>query len=77
MANKRLKSSLYNSAFAALHHPPSRVYYDQKITEGKRHKQAIIALARRRLDTLYAMLRDGTHYQDPSDPVAPEHSLAA
>lgn len=75
--NKRLKSSLYNSAFAALHHPPSRAYYDRKIAEGKRHKQAIIALARRRLDTLYAMLRDGTLYQDPPAPVASEHSLAA
>lgn len=75
--NKRLKSSLYNSAFAALHHPPSRAYYDRKVAEGKRHKQAIIALARRRLDTLYAMLRDGTMYQDPTTPVASEHSLAA
>lgn len=75
--NKRLKSSLYNSAFAALQHPPSRAYYDRKIAEGKRHKQAIIALARRRLDTLYAMLRDGTLYQDPAAPVASEHSLAA
>ncbi|MGJ9406904.1 IS110 family transposase [Nesterenkonia aurantiaca] len=75
--NKRLKSSLYNSAFAALQHPPSRAYYDRKIAEGKRHKQAIIALARRRLDTLYAMLRDGTLYQDPAGPVASEHSLAA
>ncbi|GAA1119462.1 IS110 family transposase [Nesterenkonia jeotgali] len=75
--NKRLKSSLYNSAFAALHHPPSRAYYDRKVAEGKRHKQAIIALARRRLDTLYAMLRDGTLYQDPAAPIASEHSLAA
>ncbi|MBE1522959.1 transposase [Nesterenkonia lutea] len=75
--NKRLKSSLYNPAFAALQHPPSRAYYDRKIAEGKRHKQAIIALARRRLDTLYAMLRDGTLYQDPAAPTASEHSLAA
>ncbi|GAA4829655.1 hypothetical protein GCM10023354_05390 [Garicola koreensis] len=28
-------------------------------------KQSVIALACRRLDTLYAMLRDGTFYQDP------------
>ncbi|GAB2866925.1 MAG: IS110 family transposase [Micrococcaceae bacterium] len=64
--NKRLKSALFNSAFAALSHPPSRAYYDKKINQGKTHKQAIIALARRRLDTLYAMLRDGTFYQDPT-----------
>nr|WP_274617625.1 transposase [Nesterenkonia sp. AY15] len=75
--NKRLKSSLYNSAFAALHHLPSRAYYDRKIAEGKRHRQAIIALGRCCLDTLYAMLRDGTLYRDPASPAASEHSLAA
>lgn len=58
-------------------HPPSRAYYDRKIAEGKRHKQAIIALARRRLDTLYAMLRDATLYQDPAAPFASRHFLAA
>ncbi|MBN9612336.1 MAG: IS110 family transposase, partial [Actinobacteria bacterium] len=30
---------------------------------GKRHNQAIIALARRRCDVLYAMLRTGSLYQ--------------
>lgn len=67
--NKRLKSALFNSAFASLHHEPSRRYYDKKRAEHKTHKQAVIALARRRLDTLYAMLRDGTFYQDPTTPV--------
>jgi hypothetical protein len=33
--------------------------------EGKRHNQAIIALARRGSDVLFAMLRDSTLYQDP------------
>jgi hypothetical protein len=32
------------------------------LTLGKRHNQALVALARRRCDTLYAMLRDGTLY---------------
>ena len=73
--NKRLKSALFNSAFASLSHGPSRAYYDKKISEHKTHKQAIIALARRRLDTLYAMLRDGTFYQDPTIP-APTENLA-
>lgn len=76
--NKRLKSTLFNSAFASLHHPPSRVYYDKKRAAGKTHKQAIIALARRRLDTLYAMLRDGTFYQEPdSARGGTHHALAA
>lgn len=61
--NKVLKRALYLSAFAALKDPLSRAYYDRKRAEGKRHNQALIALARRRCDTLYAMLRDGTLYQ--------------
>lgn len=75
--NKRLKSALYNSAFASLKSkdPTSRAYYDKKRAEHKTHKQAVIALARRRLDTLYAMLRDGTFYQPPA-PQKTDHNLA-
>ena len=61
--NKVLKRALFLSAFAALKDPLSRAYYDRKRAEGKRHNQALIALARRRCDTLFAMLRDGTLYQ--------------
>lgn len=75
--NKRLKSALFNSAFASLksNDPTSRTYYDKKRAEKKTHKQAVIALARRRLDTLYAMLRDGTFYQPPT-PQKTDHNLA-
>jgi len=68
--NKVLKRTLYLSAFAALKDPLSRAYYDRKRAEGKRHNQALIALARRRCDTLYAMLRDGTLYQAKSPAAA-------
>ncbi|MGY3565099.1 transposase [Sinomonas sp. RB5] len=61
--NKRLKRALFLSAFASLNHPPSRAYYDRKRAQGKRHNQAVIALARRRCDVLFAMLRDGTLYE--------------
>ena len=61
---------------ASLSHPPSRAYYDRKRAQGKRHNQALIALARRRTDVLYAMLRDGTLYQDPTAPPAPSSVLA-
>lgn len=60
--NKRLKNALFQSAFAALYDPESRAYYDRKIAEKKKHNAAIICLARRRLDVIYAMLRDGTYY---------------
>ncbi len=61
--NKILKNAMFLSAFAALRDPESRAYYDRKIGQGKRHNQALLALARRRSDVLYAMLRDGTIYE--------------
>lgn len=67
--NKVLKRALFLSAFASLSaSPASRAYYDRKRAEGKRHNQAVIALARRRTDVLYAMLRDGSFYQEPTPP---------
>ncbi len=64
--NKQLKRALFLSAFAALRDPISRAYYARKISQGKRHNQALIALARRRCDVLFAMLRDGTFYCPPT-----------
>ncbi|WP_239437902.1 IS110 family transposase [Arthrobacter alpinus] len=64
--NKSLKRVFFLSAFAALKDPLSRAYYDRKRSEGKRHNQALIALARRRCDVLFAMLRDGTFYEAPT-----------
>ncbi len=68
--NKNLKRAFFLAAFAALKDPASRAYYDRKRAEGKRHNAALICLARRRCDVLYAMLRDGTTYQ-PGRPVTP------
>lgn len=68
--NKVLKRALFLSAFASINaSPASRAYYDRKRAQGKRHNQAIIALARRRTDVLYAMLRDGSFYSEPTPPV--------
>ena len=36
--------------------------------DAQNHKQALIALARRRITTLWAMLRDRTTYQEPPRP---------
>ena len=63
--NKQLKRAMFLSAFAALRDPISRAYYARKISQGKRHNQALIALARRRCDVMFAMLRDGTLYSPP------------
>ena len=57
--NKQLKRAFFLSAFAALSDPASRAYYDKKINQGKHHTQALLCLARRRADVLFAMLREG------------------
>jgi transposase len=65
--NKTLKRVFYQSAFASLRaSPESRAFYDRKRREGKRHTQALIALARRRVNVLWAMLRDGTTFETRS-----------
>ncbi|QOK22565.1 IS110 family transposase [Janibacter indicus] len=61
--NKNLKRAMFLSAFAALSDPTSRAYYDRKRAQGKKHNAALICLARRRCDVIYAMLRDSTPYQ--------------
>lgn len=55
--NHKLKRALFLSAFAALHDPTSRSYHDRKRLDGKKHNAALIYLARRRCDVLYAMLK--------------------
>lgn len=64
--NRKLKRALFLSAFAALHDPTSRAYYDQKRAEGKKHNAVLICLARRRCDVLFAMLKNKTPYQPPA-----------
>jgi transposase len=61
--NKALKRVLYQSAFCSLSHPASRTFYARKRREGKRHHQAVIALARRRVDVLHAILRTREPYR--------------
>jgi transposase len=64
--NRRLLRTCYLAALSSLKNSPaSRTYYDRKRGEGKSHKQALIALARRRINVLWAMLRDHTIYQEP------------
>jgi transposase len=68
--NHALKSALFLSAFASLADPTSRAYYDRKGAQGKRHNAALICLARRRTDVIYASLRDCKPYQRsaPAEP---------
>lgn len=66
--NKALKRAMFLSAFASLSDPVSRTYYDKKRGEGKKHNAALICLARRRCDVIYAMLRDKQPYQRDRKP---------
>jgi transposase len=57
--NRRLLRTCYLAALSSLKNSPaSRAFYDRKRREGKSHKQALIALARRRINVIWAMLRD-------------------
>ncbi|MEV4125675.1 transposase [Nocardia sp. NPDC049707] len=68
--NHKLKRALFLSAFAALHDPASRAYYTRKRDEGKKHNAALICLARRRCDVLYAMFENKTPYRPQCDAAA-------
>lgn len=68
--DRGLKRVFFQSAFVALSHPESRAFYDRKRAEGKRHNQAVIALARRRVNVLWAVLQT-------RQPFRPNFKLAA
>jgi transposase len=59
--NRQLKRAMFLSA--APHDPASRAYYDKCRAKGKTHTQALLRLARQRINVLFAMLRDGTFYE--------------
>jgi transposase len=68
--NRRLLRACYLAALNSIRmDPASRTYYTRKRTEGKTHTKAVLALARRRLNVIWAMLRDHTLYQ-PTGPNA-------
>jgi transposase len=65
--NRRLLRTCYLAALSSLKNSPaSRAFYDRKRAEGKSHKQALLALARRRINVIWAMLRDHTPYVEPT-----------
>ena len=69
--DRTLKMIFYQSAFCALQRDPaSRAYYDRKRHEGKTHHQAVIALARRRINVLHAILRSRQPYRQPAEQAA-------
>lgn len=66
---RRLLRVFYMSAqVAARCCPTSKAFYDRKRAEGKNHRQAVIALARRRLNVLWALIRDGRVFEITAPP---------
>ncbi|WP_431684166.1 IS110 family transposase [Kitasatospora sp. KL5] len=61
--HRRLQRVFYTSALVSIRcDPNSRAFYDRKRAEGKRHVQAVMALARRRVNVLWALIRDRRCY---------------
>ncbi|WP_330328841.1 IS110 family transposase [Streptomyces sp. NBC_00536] len=66
--NRKLQRVFYTSALISIRCcEESRRFYDRKRAEGKRHTQAVLALARRRVNVIWALLRDGRRYE-PAPP---------
>ncbi|WP_406409315.1 IS110 family transposase [Streptomyces sp. NBC_01643] len=62
--SRGLQRVFYTSALISIRCcDESRRFYDRKRAEGKRHTQAVLALARRRVNVLWALLRDGRCYE--------------
>jgi len=67
--NRQLQRVFYTSALISIQtSTASRAFYDRKRAEGKRHSQAVLALARRRVNVLWAMIRDHSLYDDRRSP---------
>lgn len=62
--NRRLRRVFYLAALSSLKKEgPSRDFYDRKRAEHRIHTQALLALARRHVDVLWALLRDNRTWQ--------------
>lgn len=68
--DRRLLNACFQAAFIASRTcPVSRAFYQRKRAEGKPHKQALIALARRRINVIWAVLRDGVPFDSPVEAI--------
>ena len=63
--NKALKNALWYCAFASIkNHERSRQYYDRKRAEGKRHNAAVMCLARRKCNVIFALMKNMAFYSE-------------
>jgi transposase len=72
--NRRLRRVFYMAALSSLRtEGPSRQFYDRKRAQNMIHTKALLALARRLVDVLWALLRDGREFTND----APRAATAA
>jgi transposase len=65
--HRPLRQLFWMAAFTAIRTcPASRAYYDKKRAEGKGHHTALLALARRRIDVIWALIRDRKKFTPPT-----------
>jgi transposase len=58
-----LRHAVYIAAIIAKRHDPElKMYFEKKINEGKRYKEAVVATARKILYRVYAVWKRGTPY---------------
>jgi transposase len=70
--NRRLRRVFYMAALSSIRAGgPSRTFYDRKRGERLIHTQALLALARRLVDVLWALLRDGRNFTPTAPQPAP------
>ena len=70
--SRKLRRVFYLSAQSAMmREGPNRDYYLKKRSEGDKHVQALIALSRRRVDVLWALLRDNRPFELTPPPRKP------
>ncbi|WP_084478343.1 IS110 family transposase [Nocardia jejuensis] len=62
--NRRMRRVFFMAAFVSISiEGPSRTFYQRKRAEGHRHTRALLALARRLVDVLWALLRDNRIFE--------------
>jgi transposase len=62
--HRGLRRVFYLAAFSSIRADgPSKTFYQRKRSEGKVHTQALIALARRLIDVIWALIRDNREFQ--------------
>lgn len=63
--NSYLRRTIYQMAVCAIRYSNKfKAYFEKKISEGKKYKQAVIAVANKLLKTIFSMLKNKTKFDN-------------